>query len=543
MNNESRTVWIVLLVMIGLLQQACGTGEYNLPTLTEVESDLVSSTITDTTSDSLEETTLTTAQPATVMARRPLSYLEEVVSPCVPIDGSDIDPCLPVKLPPVEVPSNVTTTAFTKLDSFVYMLTGTDFPLWATHIVIRGTVIPNTNRCGLYPEAFFDYYAPPESSYDSSILDSFTYFCFVEVRVNEYIVGEGPSELTVIMYRYFLYSRYPEKWPSIKELYTDASNTISRYEGKEMIMFLGPIDTRAVEAWDLLAFKRGWWFVQQKNGEPPRAVAWSIDRATTDELRSQLDLPLDELVRQIKEAAEERLVLTGGRIGVAPGLPMLVADANKLQDFYQQTGAVYEGEGATVLPPPVPGDEDPELPPTRTGEGQPDPDPPVPGEEETSPPPTDDAATTTSTGTTQPQAGETTTTTAAGPGDGETTTSTGTTRPQVEDTTTTSTAPSDEGTTTTGTTQPQAGETTTTTSTAQPRIDNGATTVPAVDVDATQPQAEETTSTTTGTTQPTDEGTTTLPQIEDAIPTPAGTTQPSAEGDAPSSDAPAPGSA
>ncbi len=545
MNNRRPSVWIVLLVMIGLLQQACGTGEYNLPTPTEVESGVVSSTIPDTTPDPLEETTMTTAQPATVMARRPLSYLEEVIPPCVPIDGSDIDPCLSVKLPPVEVPSNVTTTAFTKLDSFLYMLIGKDSPLFTPHIVIRGTVVPDTNRCGLYPTEFFDYVETDQyrPSILNPILDSFTYFCFIEVRVNEYIVGDGPPELTVRMYRYFLYSSYPEEWPSIEELYTDASNTISHYEGKEMIIFLGPADTQAVEAWSRRAFKRGWWFVQRKNGEPPRAVAWSIDRATTDELRSQLDLPLDELVRQIKEAAEERLVLTGGRIGVDASLPMLVTDANKLQDFYQQTGAVYEGDGATVLPPPVPGAEDPELPPTRTGEGQPDPDPPVPGEEESSPPPTDDA-TTTSTSTTQPQAEDiTTTTVSAGPGEETATTmSTGTTQPQVEDTTTTSTPP-DGGTTTTGTTRPQAEEATTTTS-APPGADNGVTTVPAVDVDATQPQAEEeTTLTATGTTQPPDEGTTTLPQAEDTIPTPTGTTQPSAEGDAPSSDAPAQGSA
>ena len=351
---------IIVRVFVGLilLGQACGAGEYDLAASSGVESDVVSSSsIADTTYDPLEVTTMTTAQSATVMARRPLSYLEAVIPPCVPIDDSEIDPCLPVRLPPVEVPSNVTTTtAFTKLDSFVYMLTGKDSPLFAPHIVIRGTVVPDTNRCGLYPTEFFDYVETDQyrSSILNSILDSFTYFCFVEVRVNEYIVGDGPPELTVRMYRYFLYSGYPEEWPSIEELYVDASNTISRYEGKEMIIFLGPVDTRAVEAWSRRAFKRGWWFVQRKNGEPPRAVAWSIDRATTDELRSQLDLPLDELVRQIREAAEERLVLTGGRIGVDPGLPMLVTDANKLQDFYRQTGAVYEGEGATVLPPPVP---------------------------------------------------------------------------------------------------------------------------------------------------------------------------------------------
>ena len=511
---------IALLVMSCLLQQACGTGGHDLPVSTVVASDVVSSTGTDETSDSLVETTSITSGSATVMARRPLSYLEEIIPPCVPIDGSDIDPCLPVRLPPVEILPNVTTTAFTRIDSFIYLLTGKDFPPFTPHIVIRGTVIPDTNRCGLYPTYIFDYMET--NSYDSFYLNSSAYLCFVEVRVNEYIVGEGPPELTVKMYRYFLYSRYPEEWPSIEELDTDASHKISRYEGKEMIIFLGPIDTRAVEAWSRRAYKRGWWFVQRKNNETPRAVAWSINRATTDELRRQLDMPLDELVRQIKEAAKERLTLTGGRIGFDSSLPMLVTDANKLQDFYQQTGAVYEGDEATVLPPPVPGAEEPEQPPTRTGEGQPDPDPPAPGEEETSPPPTDDATTTTTTGTTQPPDNTTTTL----PQTEETTTTTSTTQPEVDDTTPSSTTmPVGDTTTTTGTTQPETEETTETTGTTQPAANTG-TTVPAVDVDTTRPQTEGTTSSTTGTTQPLDEGTTTLPQAEDNVPSSDDTTSP-----------------
>lgn len=523
MYNGRRSIRIALLVMFGLFQQACNTGEHNIPVSTVVEADVISSNSTGATPDSLVEITLITPRSATAMTRRSLSYLEEIIPPCVPIDGSDIDPCLPVKLPPVEIPPNVTTTAFTTLDSFVYMLTGKDSPLFAPHIVIRGTVIPDTNRCGLYPTDFFDYVETDSySSMLDPILDSFTYLCFVEVRVNEYIVGEGPPELTVIMYRYFLFSLYPEEWPSIGELYTDASNEISRYEGKEMIIFLGPIDTRAVEAWILLDYKRGWWFVQRKNNETPRAVAWSIDRATTDELRRQLDLPLDELIHQIKEAAKERITLTGGRIGFDPSLPMLVTDANMLQNFYQQTGAVYEGENATVLPPPVPGAEEPEQPPTQTGEGQPDPNPPAPGEEETSPPPTDDATTTTSTGTTQPPDNTTTTL----PQTEETTTTTSTTQPEVDDTTPSSTTmPVGDTTTTTGTTQPETEETTETTRTTQPAANTG-TTVPAVDVDTTRPQTEGTTSSTTGTTQPLDEGTTTLPQAEDNVPSSDDTTSP-----------------
>ena len=552
-NNKFLAMNLTVLCFLAL---ACGAGTDNRleVVLTDVSSTASASVETLAVPVSLiavaNESAIDSspAAPYAEMERPMITYLENVIPPCTATVGSELEPCVP-GVPPILEPASSAGSLpgwlYFGIPSFTGMLLG-EFdeyhPTWAPHIVIRGTVVPDTNRCGLYSKEFFDYFrdSVDVDSYDSFYLNSSTYFCFVEVRVNEYIVGDGPPELTVIMYRYFLDILYPEELPSSEELYTDSSNTISRYEGKEMIMFLGPIDTQAVEAWDILTYKRGWWFVQRKNGEPPRAVAWSIDRATTDELRSQLDLPLDELVRQIKEAAEERLVLTGGRIGVDPSLPMLVTDANKLQDFYQQTGAVYEGEGATVLPPPVPGDEDLDQSPTRTGEGQPDQNPPVPGEEETGPPPTDDA-TTTSTSTTQPQAEETTTTVAAGPEAESSTTSTGTTRPQVEDTTTTSAAtPSDDGTTTTGTTRPQAEEAATTTSTVQPAVDSGATTVPAVDVETTQPQSE--TTSTTGTTQLPDEGTTTLPQTEDTIPTPASTTRPSAEGNAPS-DAPAPGSA
>ena len=70
-------------------------------------------------------------------------------------------------------------------------------------------------------------------------------------------------------------------------------------------------------------------------------------------------MPLADLVREVKQAHENRLVITEGRIGVEPFLPMLVTDANMLQDYYGAVGAVYEGEGATVLPPPVPGGDEP----------------------------------------------------------------------------------------------------------------------------------------------------------------------------------------
>ena len=47
---------------------------------------------------------------------------------------------------------------------------------------------------------------------------------------------------------------------------------------------------------------------------------------------------------------------------------MLVTDANYLQDYYIAGGAVYEGDEATHLPPPVSGEEEPVQDYTQTGE-------------------------------------------------------------------------------------------------------------------------------------------------------------------------------
>ena len=132
------------------------------------------------------------------------------------------------------------------------------------------------------------------------------------------------------------------------------SRTADVYEGREVILFLQP-SPLSVEAWE-----RGWlfyvWFVQRVEDEI-RAVASNIRYALTDEQRARLDLPLAELVEGLKQAAEERTSITGGRIGVDRSLPMFITDANKLEDYYQITGTkYYSSGGTTALPPPVPGE-------------------------------------------------------------------------------------------------------------------------------------------------------------------------------------------
>ena len=144
----------------------------------------------------------------------------------------------------------------------------------------------------------------------------------------------------------------------------------SRYEGSELILMLGMPSTFSVEAWRPQGFYYSMWFITRE-GEELRAVSGAIDLAMTPEHHQQLNRPLNEVVKDLKEAMESRATLTGGRIGLDPTLPLLVSDANKLQDFYRAVGAVYEGEDATLLPPPAPGADEPEQDPTRTDEDQP----------------------------------------------------------------------------------------------------------------------------------------------------------------------------
>ena len=165
------------------------------------------------------------------------------------------------------------------------------------------------------------------------------------------------------------------------------------YQPKHSQQLLRMPTTIAVEAWSARGpFTR--WFVQRGDSDEIRAVAQEISLARTDTQRGNLDVLLSDLVADIRAAAAVRdahiaasdtttttdgaesrsaeatstsggasttvttqagIVRPVGGIGDSQPLPVLVTDANRLQDFYVEVGAVYEGEEATtVLPPPRP---------------------------------------------------------------------------------------------------------------------------------------------------------------------------------------------
>ena len=296
-----------------------------------------------------------------VVFRAPVSYLEEVILPCVPLEGSSHDPCAmatPQRVATLSAPATPPGWPHTgDLPTITETIMGHDPPT-ITHIVVRATVLDNTTRCGLYPLILVDYAGITAAS------SMYRYKCYTDVRVNEFIVGSGPAQLTVELHRELLnlteqqvadWDNWKDGW--LTDVVRDPQRrTADAFEGKEVVLFLGPGFSIAVESWREGTRFGTVWFVQQPDKGATRAVATDIVFARTEDQRNNLDVPLADLVTKIKAAATARDNEYDGRVGEDTDLPDLIGDANRLRDFYIESGGVYQGEDkTTVLSPPVGG--------------------------------------------------------------------------------------------------------------------------------------------------------------------------------------------
>ena len=349
----------VLLIVLAVCVQSCTVSE---STKAGSFVDFSATSIDQLPTASTEGTS--SDEPTLKVDSSTVPYLESVIPPCVPVDGSDQDPCADGEVPYVAAGTAAYQIDY-EIDDLADILLGE--PVLTPHIVVRGTVISDTTRCELYQVQQYAYETPSDLIGE----DLHSYSCFVEVRVNEYIVGRGPTQLTVIMHREpILVDRVT--WPEVKDdwleyLADPRSRTATAYEGREAIMFLEPSTTVAVEAWSA-ARPLNQWFLQRRSsevsGQAERAGSWGeiravtkyADYAKTDAQRRKGNRALAAFVKEIRKEASARTARTGGRIGVDADLPLLVTDAGRLRDFYLAAGADYDGDDrTTVMPPPVPG--------------------------------------------------------------------------------------------------------------------------------------------------------------------------------------------
>ncbi len=276
-------------------------------------------------------------------------YLTEEISPCTPVPNSSADPCDP-DAPRIELciecymdlgdePEGVH-------EAFV---SDVSTPAWTPHLVLRGTYIPDTFRCTadepfLPPAYLQDEIGGPEA-YPA------TTKCYIDVRVNNYVIGTGPPALTILAFHWHHGSEeHAEEMSRQLELDEGAADVFS---GREHLMFLSPPFDLSTLAW----WSRHW-DVQRREDNTVVAVHPARDhwqRRKPDgyqTYRSVLEMSLPAFSQAVTEAHQARMTEYEGRIGADKSLPMLVTDANQLRDYYTEVGAYAPGV-PTPAPPPT----------------------------------------------------------------------------------------------------------------------------------------------------------------------------------------------
>ena len=295
----------------------------------------------------------TTALPSSSSSSTPeLQHLIEEIPPCTPVPGSSVDPCDP-GAPPLETSmAQYVPELGDEPMSVRGMLDGiSSSPGWVTHLVLRGTYLPGTVRC-----TSGDPFRPPSYlQYDSSFTAAERSFkCYIDVRANAYVLGTGPSTVTVLFFKYHYWDG--EYAPNGDEDLTEQdlieetrqqieSAAIGEFPGREHVLFLGPAVDLSSEAWRLM----GYWDVQRHEDGTVTAVhpfsgMWR--RLKPDDYQthlSTLEMELSALTQAVTTAHQDRVTEFGGRIGADTRLPMLVSNVNRLREYYTDVGAYDAG--------------------------------------------------------------------------------------------------------------------------------------------------------------------------------------------------------
>ena len=281
------------------------------------------------------------------------SHLTEEIPPCTPAPGSSVDPCEPLTdmfgIP--GPPGHVFWLGDEPPRGMQYFLAGTS-KIDVPHVVVRGTYLPDTVRC-----TTGNLFQPPAYVNQNNLQNITFIYCYADVRVNAYVLGSGPSKLTVLVYWYI------RRGPGEEQVRLSLESVLSRGNpdrmiqgiiGREAMLFIGPSADASIEAWQVMST----WDVQRMPDDTVVAVhplrkEWEELRDDWERYLSQLEVTLPSFGTAVTAAHQERVAANGGRTRADPTFPMLVSDANKLRTYYREVGAYDHEDGPPLQPPSV----------------------------------------------------------------------------------------------------------------------------------------------------------------------------------------------
>ena len=288
-------------------------------------------------------------------------FLDVVVPPCVPYPGSDMDPCERrdawLELNPYVSRATVLIQPAPTLEDIYLKFLEDGFYEAAVQLVVRAIPIPHTTRCGTYNSfgTRFDFTEGVVERNDHT-------HCYVELAVNEYIVGSGPRKLTIDLGVWI--PNYDQE-----TLGRESRLFGERIEGWEWIISIsGPRDPNNA-SWGML------WFDDVQLREDGVVVVRTANMSKYERHSSpeyarinaeRAEMTLAEYRREARSAYEKFSTSTGGRIGAVNDvkgnpLPFLVEDASgdSIRKYIGEIKVVDASEYTLNWPPPVPGEGDP----------------------------------------------------------------------------------------------------------------------------------------------------------------------------------------
>ena len=289
--------------------------------------------------------------------------------PCIPLDGSTIDPCdrdplwsletgIAMSIADDAVPE-LPIDLFTEIkDSAEY---GDSAGLTAPQFFVRGVFVPGSARCAeaavitmAATRQQMEFAPRPVRSGIASDEEWVHFNCFVDMRVTEYFNGDGPGTIPIIVY---WGDAYREPTPLHQAFLRGWPGT--QLEGKEMVVALiRPLDI-SVAAWGY-KYTLGWDVQRRADGEVVVVSLWAGLLGVSD--TSEWEYTLEEFRPMVKEAMGRFRADTGGRVGYHADDPEFAEDANgaSLIENLRDLGAFTVDDVTPVPAPTVPGETDPD---------------------------------------------------------------------------------------------------------------------------------------------------------------------------------------
>ena len=276
-------------------------------------------------------------------------YLVSTVAPCVSSFGDlEFNPCQERAIDHSPTDANLGLILPARPYDMQHYLKAVNH-LEATHLIIRGVVIPETFRCTNTPTA------------DGIFMGHEHYLvaCWVDIDVSEYMLGTGPDKLPISviggLYSNPVDERKRNLWIGTSradmEIFVDRE-----LYGREMVFFAGLLSWPTVEGltsnyeWDVQRNRRGEIVVVSPYSEYYR----DDDGELTNEERQLLVIPLLEFRRRLTDAVQSRLS-SGKSSGVKPTdiAPRLLSDFNNLSDYFDEELGAYDNLTATPITVPT----------------------------------------------------------------------------------------------------------------------------------------------------------------------------------------------